>query len=284
MASHWNEGEGTGAVAALSSGVSTQVGTAGALTLLSGPGLEAVTLARQGGALVVMLLMSRGPWQWIGRRGLLLAVSAGLASLAMSITFYAAAGYQGQTLTALIDIIGPLCLALIRMRRRTAAFAVPSLLVGLVLASGAISEPAELSILGIALALTSAASWVAVILLNHRLCRLPAEARPFSIAALAGSAAAIVATFVARPDVPTMQQFASLAAVGVLAGAVPMVLDRFSLSRISADRYALFVLAHPIWALGLDALHPERHIDVTRVLGVAITLLAGFFVLRPRAR
>lgn len=274
-----------GRAASMASAASSQAGSALSLTLLStSGGVCWVAITRHVAALAVMLLCGSLRWRRLGTRGLGLACGAGVATATMTVAFYAAAGQQGLTLTALIDILGPLALAATRVRLWVVAVVIPAAMVGIALASGATSITSTASPLGIALALLSAVAWAITIVLNHRLCALPPTMHAFSASALVSCIGVGGMALIARPQPPATGDLALLICVGVLTGAAPLVLDRASLSRITADQYALFVLTQPLWALCAETLLSHRTVHGLQLAGIALTLGAGFALLRARTR
>jgi inner membrane transporter RhtA len=164
----------------------------------------------------------------------------------MNMALYGAVDRIGLGTAVTLEFLGPLGVALVRSRR------VLDLLCALLAGVGVVvlvrPEPTT-DVLGVGLALLAAACWAAYIVLNRVVgLRVPGATGPAAAAVL--SAVAFVPVGVVllpRLDV-TLLALACAATAGVLASAVPFVLDLLALRRVPAGYFGLFMSVHPVVA------------------------------------
>jgi inner membrane transporter RhtA len=230
----------------LTSALSNQCGAAiGALAFpVIGP--AGVVAVRQWVAAAVMLAAGRPrlrsfTWpQWWPV--LLLAAVFGT----MNLSLYTAIDKLGLGLAVTLEFLGPLSVALATSRRRID--------IGCALLAGAgvvvLTRPRpSTDYLGVGLALLAAACWASYILLNRVIGRrLPGVQGPAAASALSALAFVPVGVVVALRHPPTLNSLACAAAAGLLASALPYLVDLLALRRVPAHSFGTFMSVNPVLA------------------------------------
>jgi inner membrane transporter RhtA len=212
------------------------------------------------------------------------ALALGVVLAVMNVTFYESVDRLGLGVAATIEFLGPLAIALFTSRRlldlacAVAAGAGVLLLIGPwaggsggadAAASGSGVDP-----LGVALALTAAASWAAYILLTRRVAtRLPGL-EGLTVASLV-SLALLVPFAVATLDPGALdwRVVGLLLGVGILSSALPYSLDTYILRRITPRLYAIITSFGPVIAAIFGVLVLGESFTTVEV--VAIVVVCG---------
>lgn len=239
-------GRSAGVATMVGSGLSNQVGAAiGSLAFpVLGP-LGVVAVRQYVAALVLFAVGRPGlrdlTWaQW--RPVLGLAVVFGT----MNLSLYTAIDRIGLGLAVTLEFLGPLTIALTAARRRVDA------LCAVIAAAGVVTlmrpRPST-DYAGMGLGLLAACCWASYILLNRSVGRRVPGAQ--GSAAAAGISAL---TFLPIGVVLVLRQPPGAAAVGyavaagVLSSAVPYLADLFTLRRVPAQAFGLFMSVNPLLA------------------------------------
>lgn len=235
-----------GVVTMVASGLSNQTGAAIGSLAFPVLGPVGVVAVRQYVAAVVLLAVGRprlrtftwGQWWPV----VLLALVFGT----MNLSLYTAIDRIGLGLAVTLEFLGPLSIALAASRRRLDACC------ALIAAAGVVTlmrpRPSA-DFLGMGLGLLAAGCWASYILLNRTVGRrIPGAA---GSAAAAGLSAVLflpvgVAVAVRHPPTPTAVGCAVTA--GVLSSAVPCLADLFTLRRVPAPVFGLFMSINPVLA------------------------------------
>jgi inner membrane transporter RhtA len=179
---------------------------------------------------------------------LLLAAVFGI----MNLSLYSAIDRIGLGLAVTLEFLGPLAIALAGSRRRV------DLGCAVIAAAGvfALLRPRpSADYLGMGLALLAALCWASYILLNRTIGRrIPGVQGP---AAAAGLSAVMflpigLAVVVRHPPSPGAVVYAVVA--GILSSAVPYLVDVFSLRRVPAQAFGLFMSVNPVLAATVGAI------------------------------
>jgi inner membrane transporter RhtA len=230
----------------LTSALSNQCGAAiGALAFpVIGP--AGVVAVRQWVAAAVMLTAGRPrlrsfTWpQWWP----VLLLAAVFAT--MNLSLYTAIDKLGLGLAVTLEFLGPLTVALATSRRRID--------IGCALLAGAgvvvLTRPRPTTdYLGVGLALLAAACWASYILLNRVIGRrVPGVQGPAAASALSALAFVPVGVVVALRHPPTLSSLACAAAAGLLASALPYLIDLLALRRVPAHSFGTFMSVNPVLA------------------------------------
>ncbi len=230
----------------LTGALSNQLGAAAAASAFGVITPVGVVAVRQWVAGVTLLLLARPrlrsfTWaQWWPV--LLLALVFGT----MNVTLYSAVDRIGLGLAVTLEFLGPLAVALVASRRRVDL--VCAVLAGLGVVVLLRPQPST-DYVGIGLALLAASCWAGYILLNRTVGRrVPGAAGSAAAAVVSGVVFVPVGALVLLHHPPTPTALALAVTAGVLASAVPMVVDLFALRRVPARFFGLFMSVHPVLA------------------------------------
>ncbi|MFJ2887049.1 EamA family transporter [Streptomyces sp. NPDC087305] len=228
------------------SGLSNQTGAAIGSLAFPVIGPVGVVAVRQYVAAVVLFAVGRPrlrefTWrQWWPV--LLLAVVFGT----MNLSLYTAIDRIGLGLAVTLEFLGPLSIALAATRRRVDACCALIALAGVV----TLMRPRpSADYLGMALGLLAAVCWASYILLNRTVGRrLPGAQGSAAAAGVSALMFLPVGIVVAVRHPPTLAAAACAVAAGVLSSAVPYLADLFTLRRVPAPAFGLFMSVNPVLA------------------------------------
>ncbi|MER6015256.1 EamA family transporter [Streptomyces bluensis] len=240
-----------GVVTMVASGLSNQVGAATGALAFPVLGPVGVVAARQYVAAVVLaavVLAAVGRprlraftwWQW--RPVLLLALVFGT----MNLSLYSAIDRVGLGLAVTLEFLGPLTIALAGARRRLDACC------AVVAGAGAVTlmrpQPSA-DYVGMGLGLLAAVCWASYILLNRTVGRrIPGAQGPAAAAGVSALMFLPVGAVVVVQHPPTAGSVVYAVAAGVLSSAVPYLADLFTLRRVPARAFGLFMSVNPVLA------------------------------------
>ncbi|MFF3817944.1 DMT family transporter [Streptomyces bluensis] len=235
-----------GVVTMVASGLSNQVGAATGALAFPVLGPVGVVAARQYVAAVVLAAVGRPRlraftwWQW--RPVLLLALVFGT----MNLSLYSAIDRVGLGLAVTLEFLGPLTIALAGARRRLDACC------AVVAGAGAVTlmrpQPSA-DYVGMGLGLLAAVCWASYILLNRTVGRrIPGAQGPAAAAGVSALMFLPVGAVVVVQHPPTAGSVVYAVAAGVLSSAVPYLADLFTLRRVPARAFGLFMSVNPVLA------------------------------------
>lgn len=257
----------------LGSGLSNQVGAAIGSLAFPVLGPVGVVAARQYVAAIVLIAVGRPDVRSFTRRQwwpvILLAVMFG----AMNLSLYTAIDRIGLGLAVTLEFVGPLAIALTASRRRIDACC------ALLAAAGVVTllrpQPST-DYLGMGLGLLAAACWASYILLNRTVGRRTPGAQ--GSAAAAGLSALLflpVGVAIAVWHPPTVGSLLYAVAAGVLSSAVPYLADLYSLRRVPARAFGLFMSVNPVLAAVVGWTVLGQNLGVTEWASVAAIVVAN---------
>lgn len=228
------------------SGLSNQIGAAIGSLAFPVIGPVGVVAVRQYVAAAVLFAVGRPrlrefTWrQWWPV--LLLAVVFGT----MNLSLYTAIDRVGLGLAVTLEFLGPLSIALAATRRRVDACCALIAVAGVV----TLMRPRpSADYLGMGLGLLAAACWASYILLNRTVGRrIPGAQGPAAAAGMSALMFLPVGIVVAVRQPPTLAAAACAVAAGVLSSAVPYLADLFTLRRVPAPAFGLFMSVNPVLA------------------------------------
>ncbi|GAA0464686.1 EamA family transporter [Streptomyces olivaceiscleroticus] len=248
-----------GAALMTGSGLANQVGAATAALAFPVIGPAGVVAVRQWVAGVLLLAVGRPKLRAFTWRQWWPVLCLAVAFATMNLSLYTAIDRIGLGLAVTLEFCGPLAVALSGSRRLTDGLC--ALAAGAAVVALTRPRPST-DYAGIGLGLLAAACWACYILLNRTVgARLPGTE---GSAAAAGVSALLyvpvgIAVLAHRP--PTAGAVAYAAAAGVLSSAVPMLADLFSLRRVTARFFGIFMSVNPVlaalvgWGMLGQALH-----------------------------
>ncbi|MGY0056271.1 EamA family transporter [Streptomyces sp. LZ34] len=228
------------------SGLSNQIGAATGSFAFPVLGPLGVVAVRQYVAAIVLIAVGRPrprtfTWpQWWPV--LLLALVFGT----MNLSLYSAIDRIGLGLAVTLEFLGPLAIALAASRRRADACWAVLAAAGVVI----LMRPRpSADYLGMGLGLLAAVCWASYILLNRTVGqRIPGAQGSAAAAALSALMFLPVGVVLAVRQPPTAQAVGCAVAAGVLSSAVPYLADLFTLRRVPAPAFGLFMSVNPVLA------------------------------------
>lgn len=235
-----------GVATMVGSGLSNQIGAATGSLAFPVLGPLGVVAIRQYVAAVVLIAVARPrPRTFTWRQWwpvLLLALVFGT----MNLSLYSAIDRIGLGLAVTLEFLGPLTIALAASRRRAdACWAVMA-------AAGVVTlmrpRPSA-DYLGMGLAVLAAVCWASYILLNRTVGRrIPGAQGSAAAAGLSALMFLPVGIVLAVRQPPTAAAVGCAVAAGVLSSAVPYLADLFTLRRVPAQAFGLFMSVNPVLA------------------------------------
>ncbi|MGY1839667.1 EamA family transporter [Modestobacter sp. SYSU DS0903] len=264
-------GAGAGLLLMAGSALANQLGAAVGALAFPVLGAVGVVAVRQWVAGVALTALARPrPWtftaaQW--RPVLLLAVVFGT----MNLSLYSAIDRIGLGLAVTLEFLGPLAVALVTARGRAPQLCALGAAAGVLV----LTRPQPTTdYVGIGLGLLAAACWAAYILVNRVLgARVPGRTGPATAAAVSALAFVPVGVLALGQHPPSPVALACAVTAGLLASAVPMVVDVAALRRVPTSAYGLFMSIHPVLAalVGLmvlgESLGWDAWLGITAIVG-----------------
>ncbi|MFE7167838.1 DMT family transporter [Streptomyces sp. NPDC057616] len=255
------------------SGLSNQVGAAIGSLAFPVIGPAGVVAVRQYVAALVLLAVGRPrprdfTWaQWQPILGL--AVVFGT----MNLSLYTAIDRIGLGLAVTLEFLGPLTIALATARRRVDAFC------AVIAAAGVVTlmrpQPST-DYLGLGLGLLAACCWASYILLNRSVGRrVPGAQGSATAAALSALMFLPVGVAVVLRQPPTAAAVGCAVAAGVLSSAVPYLADLFTLRRVPAQAFGLFMSVNPLLAALVGRIGLGQHLGWTQWASIAAVVAAN---------
>ncbi|MEU8876986.1 EamA family transporter [Streptomyces javensis] len=262
-----------GVATMIGSGLSNQTGAAIGSQAFPVIGPIGVVAVRQYVAAIVLLAVGRPRlrsftwWQWRPVMGL--AVVFGT----MNLSLYSAIDRIGLGLAVTLEFLGPLCIALAGSRRRVdacCALVAAAAVVTLMRPRPSADYP------GMGLGLLAAVCWASYILLNRTVGRRVPGAQ--GSAAAAGISALMflpVGIAVAVHQPPTVSAAAYAIIAGVLSSAVPYLADLFTLRRVPAQAFGLFMSVNPVLAALVGRVGLGQSLGWTEWISVGAIVVAN---------
>ena len=255
------------------SGLSNQTGAAIGSLAFPVLGPVGVVAVRQYVAAVVLLAVGRPrlrafTWrQWWPV--LLLAVVFGT----MNLSLYTAIDRIGLGLAVTLEFLGPLSIALAATRRRA------DVCCALLAAAGVVvlmrPRPST-DYAGMGLGLLAAVCWASYILLNRTVGRrVPGAQGSAAAAAVSAVLFLPVGVLVAVRHPPSVAAAGCAVAAGVLSSAVPCLADLFTLRRVPAPAFGLFMSVNPVLAAVVGFVVLGQRLDPAEWAGMAAVVVAN---------
>jgi inner membrane transporter RhtA len=228
------------------SALSNQTGAALGSLAFPVVGPVGVVAVRQYVAAAVLLCVGRPRLRAFTARQWRPVLLLALVFATMNFSLYSAIDRIGLGLAVTLEFLGPLTIALCAARRRVDA------LCALAAAGGVVTvmrpQPSA-DYAGMGLGLLAACCWASYILLNRTVGRRVPGAQGSAAAALVSAVLFLpigAALVVHRP--PTAAALGCAVAAGVLSSAVPYLADLFTLRRVPAPVFGLFMSVNPVFA------------------------------------
>ena len=262
--------------------LSVQFGGALAATLVPQVGAGGSVLLRVGFAAVLLYAVARPRLRGHTRQAWATVVAFGVALGLMNWSFYGSLAHLPLGVAVTVEFLGPLVLTTVLSRRLLDFAAVAAAAAGVLLISEAFTVPlADLSLVGLGLALTAGVFWAAYILLSSR----TGAAFP----GLDGLALAlVVATVVVLPvgltgdRLWTTEHLAKGLGLAVLSSLLPYSLELLALRRLSAAAFGILLSLEPAVAALAGLLVLGQRLDAVQLVGLVLVVLASALVLGVR--
>jgi inner membrane transporter RhtA len=266
----------------LGSGLSSQIGAAVGSLAFPVIGPVGVVAVRQYVAALVLLAVGRPrvrsftAAQW--RPVLLL----GLVNGTMNVSLYLAIDRIGLGLAVTLEFVGPLAVALAASRRRWDLGCAVAAAAGVV----TLMRPRpSADYVGMGLALLAATCWASYILLNRTVGRRITGAGGSAAAATLSALAFLpVGVVVVLRHAVTPQAVGCAVVAGLLSSAVPLLADVFTLRRIPAQAFGLFMSVNPVLAALVGWVGLAQHLGPAEWASIAAIVLANAVSIASRAR
>lgn len=259
--------------------VSVQFGAALAQTLIPLIGPSGSVLMRLGLATPVMLLLVRPRWRGLDRQAWLTVGAFGLTLGLMNSAFYGALAHLPIGVAVTVEFVGPLTLAALTTRRRLDLVAVAAAGLGVVLISEVFTVPlADLSWIGLGLALTAGALWACYIVLSRR---TGAAVPQLDGLAIAMCVATVVVIPLGVPSIPdwTLGDLGRGLGIAVLSSILPYSLELMALRRMAQSAFGILLSLEPAVAASAGLLVLGQRLDGVQLLGMALVVGASVAVL-----
>lgn len=261
-----------GPACVVASCVSLQTGAALATSVFAVFGPAGTGALRFLAAAVVLLLSVRPGVR--GRSGMcwLVVTALGAAMAATNFCVYEAIARIPLGMAGTLVFLGPLCVALLRARRRLDLVWAAVAGLGVVLLTRGLSGG---SVLGVALAFGAAAGVVASILLmrevGERTTGLDGLALSVAVAAVLTLPVGVPAAL----DATGARDLAIVGGVGVLAIAVPYALELTALRRVGAKTYSILLSLDPAVAGLAGLVLLGQRLGPAEIAGIALVMAAS---------
>ncbi|MCP2195402.1 DUF952 domain-containing protein [Williamsia deligens] len=238
---------------------------------------------------LAVVLVARPSWVFADRRRTARAAVFGLVTLAMNIAFYQAISRVDLGVAVAVEFVGPVVVAALGTRGARGSAALVSVIVGVVLVSGALDGEVTVGVLW---AVAAGGLWGGYIVLGARVSsthagrdgrwRRGVEDLGVGLTAAGIAAAPVVLTVsaVTGASWPSPAVVGLCVVVGVLSSATPYVLDQIVLVRIGRARFALLLALLPLTAAVVGAVALRQAPSVAELIGMAAVVVA--IVVAPR--
>jgi len=259
--------------------VSVQFGGALAASLIPEIGVGGAVFLRIAIAAVLLLALVRPGLGGHSRHAWGTVVAFGVALGLMNWSFYGALAHLPLGVAVTVEFLGPLVLTTVLSRRALDYLAVLAAGVGVLLTSGALTEPwDELSWLGLLLAATAGAFWAAYIVLSGRTGVEFARLDGLAIA-LAVSTVVVLPAGVTSVDRWTLDHVWQGLGLAVLSSLLPYSLELLALRRMAATVFGILLSLEPAVAAIAGFLVLDQRLAALQVIGLGLVVLASTIVL-----
>ena len=265
------------AVAAM---LTVQVSVAGAVGLIDRIGAPGAAWLRLSAAGLLLLVLVRPRLRSFGAANLRAAALLGLATAGATVLFMSAVGRLPLGTASAIEFLGPLGVAVLRGRRRTAWWPVLAG-IGVVLLTAPWRGSVDL--IGVAFALGAAVCWGAYIVLTQK---VGDQVHGLQGLAVSMPVAAIAATFVIDGGTIaalTLRDVLLGAGLGVLL-LIAYGLEMLALRKLTTAAFGTLMALEPAMALLIGAVALHQFPDLAGAFGMALVVAAGVGATRAGAR
>lgn len=260
---------------------SVQFGGALAVRLIPSVGPVGAVTLRIVLSAVVLLAVVRPRWRGRTRTDWRVVAEYAAALTVMNLSFYEAIARLPIGVAVTIEFTGPLVLAAILSRRLWDWVAIVAAGVGVLLISGALTEPwSSLDHAGIAFALIAGACWAAYIVTSGRTGARFEQLDGLAIALALGSVG-LLPFGIAAGGTAFVHGWVPVQGLGValLSSLIPYSLELVALRRMAASTFGVLLSLEPAVAALAGLVVLGQTLDVRQVVGMALVVGASAVVL-----
>ena len=262
--------------------LSVQFGGALAATLVPEVGAGGSVLLRIGFAAVLLYAVARPRLGGHTRQAWATVVAFGVALGLMNWSFYGSLAHLPLGVAVTVEFLGPLVLTTVLSRRLLDFAAVAAAAAGVLLISEAFTVPfAELSLVGLGLALTAGVFWAAYILLSSR-TGAAFEGLDGLALALVVASVVVLPAGVTSDGLWTTEHLAKGLGLAVLSSLLPYSLELLALRRLNAAVFGILLSLEPAVAALAGLLVLGQRLDAVQLVGLVLVVLASALVLGVR--
>ena len=200
----------------------------------------------------------------------------------MNWSFYGALAHLPLGVAVTVEFLGPLVLTTVLSRRLLDYVAVVAAAGGVLLISEVLTEPlADLSVVGLLLALTAGVFWAAYILLSSRTGGRNPRVDGLAIA-LAVATLVVLPAGLSSTDLWTGEHLLKGLGLAVLSSVLPYSLELLALRRLAASVFGILLSLEPAVAALAGLLVLGQRLHLLQVLGLVLVVLASAIVMGLR--
>ncbi|WP_406630343.1 EamA family transporter [Amycolatopsis sp. WGS_07] len=272
----------TGAAMLLGSALSNQTGAATAALAFPVLGPPGVVAVRQWVAAVVLLAIGRPRLRSFTARQWWPVLGLAAVFATVNLCLYTAIDRIGLGLAVTLEFLGPLAIALAGSRRRIDLVCA----VAAAVAVGVLMRPQPTTdYLGIGFALVAAVCWACYILLNRTVGRrVPGAAGSAAAAGVSGLLYVPIGVVAMLHHPPTFGALAASVTAGLLASAVPFLVDLMALRRVPAQFFGAFMSVNPVMAALAGLVVLDQRLDAIAWAAIGVIVAANTVAVLRRAR
>ncbi|PWI09019.1 EamA family transporter [Streptomyces sp. NWU339] len=262
-----------GVVTMVGSGLSNQVGAAIGSLAFPVLGPAGVVAVRQYVAAIVLLALGRPRLRDFTRAQWWPVLGLAVVFGTMNLSLYTAIDRVGLGLAVTLEFLGPLTIALAAARRRVDACC------AVIAAAGVVTlmrpRPST-DYVGMGLGLLAACCWASYILLNRTVGRrIPGVQGSAAAAGISALVFLPVGALLVLHRPPTASAVGCAVAAGVLSSAVPYLADLFTLRRVPAQAFGLFMSVNPLLAALVGWIGLEQSLSWTEWASIGAIVAAN---------
>ncbi|WP_375231982.1 DMT family transporter [Streptomyces sp. NWU339] len=255
------------------SGLSNQVGAAIGSLAFPVLGPAGVVAVRQYVAAIVLLALGRPRLRDFTRAQWWPVLGLAVVFGTMNLSLYTAIDRVGLGLAVTLEFLGPLTIALAAARRRVDACC------AVIAAAGVVTlmrpRPST-DYVGMGLGLLAACCWASYILLNRTVGRrIPGVQGSAAAAGISALVFLPVGALLVLHRPPTASAVGCAVAAGVLSSAVPYLADLFTLRRVPAQAFGLFMSVNPLLAALVGWIGLEQSLSWTEWASIGAIVAAN---------
>lgn len=259
--------------------VSVQFGGALAATLVPEIGSGGSVLLRLGIATVLLLVIVRPRWRGHSRRAWRGVLALGVALGLMNWSFYGALAHLPIGVAVTIEFLGPLVLAAVLSRASRDLVAVAFAALGVVLISGALTQPwASLSWAGILLAATAGVCWAAYILTSRDVGATFERLDGLALAMVVATIVVLPAGLTTAGDWTSEHLLKGLG-IAVLSSVLPYSLELIALRTITPGAFGILLSLEPAVAALAGLIVLSQGLSPLELGGMALVVGASAIVM-----